>query len=758
MDTPPRHTGPGAALRQDSALKHATGEARFADDIPEPPGLLHAALVLSPVAHGRLAPLDLSPAFALPGVVAALGPGDIPGRNDIAQPKRSQEHMLAEGLVEYWGQPLAIVVAETRDAALAGAAAVRPSIEALRPVLLVEEALKAEAFLLPPMVLARGDARAALAAAPRRLSGSFQAGGQEHFYLEGQIALAVPGEDGDLTIHSSTQHPTEVQHVAARILGCDQNRISVQVRRLGGGFGGKESNASWVAACAALAARRTGRPVKLRLGRKQDIAATGKRHPMLFRWEAGFDDSGRILALDAVLAADGGHSVDLSPGVVFRAVTHALNCMDVPDVTITGLACKTNTVSNTAFRGFGGPQGVLLMEDVTRQVGRVLGMPQEVVRERNLAGGENDALTPYGQALEGDLIRRVWAECREGSDWERRRAEVDAFNARSEVLRRGLGSFVLAFGISFGVMSMNQAGALVHVYEDGSIRLNHGGTEMGQGLFIKIAQVLAGVFGVPVERVRITATSTAEVPNTAPTAASTGSDLNGWAAQIAATTIRTRMAELAAAEWGVRPEEVTFEAEEVFAGNHRMGFPELAHRCVQARVSLSSTGFYKTPDIHWDPAALRGEPFFYFSYGAAVAEVELDLLTGEHRLLRADLVQDCGRSLNPAVDLGQIEGAFVQGLGWLTCEELWWDEEGRLRTLGPSTYKIPGSRDVPPVFNVRLLEGAPARAETVFRSKAVGEPPVMLATAVWNALRDAAGPARLDLPATPERLLMAARG
>jgi xanthine dehydrogenase large subunit len=758
MDTPPRHTGPGAALRQDSALKHATGEARFADDIPEPPGLLHAALVLSPVAHGRLAPLDLSPAFALPGVVAALGPGDIPGRNDIAQPKRGQEHMLAEGLVEYCGQPLAIVVAETRDAALAGAAAVRPSIEALRPVLSVEEALKAEAVLLPPMVLARGDARAALAAAPRRLSGSFQAGGQEHFYLEGQIALAVPGEDGDLTIHSSTQHPTEVQHVAARILGCDQNRISVQVRRLGGGFGGKESNASWVAACAALAARRTGRPVKLRLGRKQDIAATGKRHPMLFRWEAGFDDSGRILALDAVLAADGGHSVDLSPGVVFRAVTHALNCMDVPDVTITGLACKTNTVSNTAFRGFGGPQGVLLMEDVTRQVGCVLGMPQEVVRERNLAGGENDALTPYGQALEGDLIRRVWAECREGSDWERRRAEVDAFNARSEVLRRGLGSFVLAFGISFGVMSMNQAGALVHVYEDGSIRLNHGGTEMGQGLFIKIAQVVAGVFGVPVERVRITATSTAEVPNTAPTAASTGSDLNGWAAQIAATTIRMRMAELAAAEWGVRPEEVTFEAEEVFAGNHRMGFPELAHRCVQARVSLSSTGFYKTPDIHWDPAALRGEPFFYFSYGAAVAEVELDLLTGEHRLLRADLVQDCGRSLNPAVDLGQIEGAFVQGLGWLTCEELWWDEEGRLRTLGPSTYKIPGSRDVPPVFNVRLLEGAPARAETVFRSKAVGEPPVMLATAVWNALRDAAGPARLDLPATPERLLMAARG
>ncbi|MFH5926625.1 xanthine dehydrogenase molybdopterin binding subunit [Roseomonas xinghualingensis] len=756
--TGPSPSGPGAALRQDSALKHATGEARFTDDLPEPPGLLHAALVLSPVAHGRLAPLDLSLAFAVPGVVAAIGPGDIPGKNDISQPKRAQEHMLAEGLVEYWGQPLAIVLGETRDAALAGAAAIRPVIEPLRPVLSVVEALEAEAFLMPPMVLARGDARAALEAAPHRLSGEFQAGGQEHFYLEGQIALAVPGEDGDLTIHSSTQNPTEVQHMAARVLGCDHNRLSVQVRRLGGAFGGKESNASWVAACAALAARHIRRPVKLRLGRKQDIAATGKRHPMLFRWEAGFDEGGRILALDAVLAADGGHSVDLSAGVVFRAVTHALNCLDVPDVTITGLACKTNTVSNTAFRGFGGPQGVLLMEDVTRRIADALGATQEAVRDRNLAGGGNGALTPYGQALEGDLIRRVWAECRDGAEWDRRRAEVDAFNARSEVVKRGLGSFVLAFGISFGIMSMNQAGALVHVYEDGSIRLNHGGTEMGQGLFIKVAQVVAGVFGVPVERVRITATSTAEVPNTAPTAASTGSDLNGWAAQIAATTIRTRMAELAAAEWGVRPEEVMFEAEEVFAGNHRMGFSELAHRCVQARVSLSSTGFYRTPDIHWDPARLRGEPFFYFSYGAAVAEVELDLLTGEHRVLRTDLVQDCGRSLNPAVDRGQIEGAFVQGLGWLTCEELWWDAEGRLRTLGPSTYKIPGSRDVPPILNVRLLEGAPARVDTVFRSKAVGEPPVMLATAVWNALRDAVGPKRLDLPATPERLLMAARG
>ena len=753
-----RGTGPGAALRQDSALKHATGEARFADDIEAPPGTLHAALALSEVAHGRLGAVDHAAALAVPGVVCVLGPGDIPGRNDISQPNRAPEAMLADGVVEHWGQALAVVVGTTRDAALLGAAAIRASTEPLAPVLSVAEALDAGAHLFPPMVMARGDAGGALSRAPRRLTGSFTAGGQEHFYLEGQIALAVPDEDGDLVVHSSTQHPTEVQHICARILGCDQNRISVQVRRLGGGFGGKESNASWVAACAALAARRTGRPVKLRLTRKHDMAATGKRHPMLFRYEVGFDETGRLLALDATLAADGGHSVDLSGGVVFRSVTHALNALDIPDVRVTGAAIKTNTVSNTAFRGFGGPQGVLLMEDVTRRVAAALGTTQEAVRERNFAGGANGARTPYGQMLEGDLIRRVWTECREDAAWDRRRAEVDAFNARSAVVKRGLGSFVLAFGVSFGVMHMNQAGALVHVYEDGSIRLNHGGTEMGQGLFIKIAQIVAAAFGVPLESVRITATSTAEVPNTAPTAASTGSDLNGWAAWNAATAIRGRMAEVAAEAWDVAPGDVSFEDGEVFAGNHRMTFGELAHRCVLARVSLSQTGFYRTPDIHWDPRTNTGEPFFYFSYGAAVAEVELDTLTGESRVVRADLVQDCGRSLNPAVDRGQIEGAFVQGMGWLTCEELYWDASGRLRTVGPSTYKIPGSRDVPPVFNVRLLDGAPARADTIFRSKAVGEPPLMLATAVWNALCDAAGAETMDLPATPERLLFAAEG
>jgi xanthine dehydrogenase large subunit len=741
----------GQALRHDSALKHATGEARFLDDLPEPAGTLHAALVLSPVAHGRIRALNIPD--GMPGVVRIITPADIPGENDIA-PIGSGEAMLAEGVVEHMGQAMAIIVARTRDEALRCALAARPDIETLPPVLTIEEALAREAWIIPPQVIAEGDTESALAAAPHVLSGEFRAGGQEHFYLEGQIALAEPGEDGEMRVHSSTQHPTEAQHVVARVLGAPYHRVTVTCRRMGGAFGGKESNASWVAAAAAVAARLTGKPVKLRLPRRADMAATGKRHPFLYRWRAGFDDEGRLLVLDALLAADGGHSVDMSGGVVFRAVTHAMNCYGAPAFRLTACAVKTNTVSNTAFRGFGGPQGALLMEDVLARAAAELRLPLEELRLRNLADR-----TPYGQALEPELARRVFAEARRDAGWEAKRAEIAAFNATHPTIRRGLGDFVCGFGISFGIPHLNQAGALVHVYTDGTVRLAHGGTEMGQGLFIKVAQVVAEVFGIAIEQVGISATTTAEVPNTSATAASTGSDLNGWAAHAAATVVRDRMAAVAAERFGCAAEEVVFEDGQVFpakpGSNERLAFGDLAQLCWKARVSLSATGFYRTPDIHWDARRMRGEPFFYFSYGAAVAEVALDTLTGEHRVLAAHLVQDAGRSLNPAIDLGQIEGAFVQGMGWLTSEELWWDREGRLRTLGPSTYKIPGSRDVPPVFRARLLEGAPNRAATIFRSKAVGEPPLLLATAVVNALRDAAGVPSLDLPATPERLLSA---
>jgi len=753
--------GVHASLRHDSALKHVTGQALYIDDMPEPAGTLHAALVLSPIAHGRLRKVEVP---SSPGVVAVLGPDDILGKNDVA-PVGSDEPLFATTHVFHAGQPLLMVVATTLDAARHAAERATIEIDAEPAILDIETALAAKAYVQAPSTVLRGDPDAAMKAAPHRLSAEFTVGGQEHFYLEGQIAFAQPGEDGDTVVHSSTQHPTEVQHICARVLGCDYNRVTAVVRRLGGGFGGKESNASWVAAAAALAANHTGKPVKLRLPRETDMIATGKRHPFLYRYTVGFDDEGRVLALDAMLAADAGWSLDLTPGVVGRALTHTDNAYWIPHFRAVGYACKTHKQSNTAFRGFGGPQGVVVMEDALDRIAHRLGRDPVEVRALNFYSDAGDE-TPYGQKVEGNLLPRVWAEVKQEADWERRRAEVDAFNRTSPVLKRGLGLFPLKFGISFNIPHMNQAGALVHVYTDGSIRLNHGGTEMGQGLFIKVAQVVAEVFKVDIDRIRASATSTAEVPNTSPTAASTGSDLNGWAAYAAANTIKQRMIAFAAEHFGVAESEIEFADSTVRiakpGSNQVVSFNELAKLCYLGRVSLSSTGYYKTPKIHWDGAKMKGRPFFYFSFGAAAVEVAIDTLTGESRVLRADLVQDCGQSLNPAIDLGQIEGAFVQGQGWLTCEELWWDTEGRLRTVGPSTYKIPGSRDAPAIFNVKMLENAPNLEATIFRSKAVGEPPLMLATAVWTALKDAIAATgdgrtavRLDAPATPERILAA---
>jgi len=750
--------------RHDSALKHATGQALYIDDMPEPPGTLHGALVLSAVACGRLVWLDAGVASALPGVVAVLGPRDIPGRNDVAAIGQN-EPLFAVDRIDFVGQTLAMVVAESLDAARAAAAQVVVEIEAGEPILDIATALARKAYVQAPSTVLRGDPEGALAGAPHRLSAEFSVGGQEHFYLEGQIAFALPGEDGDITVHSSTQHPTEVQHICARLLGWDFNRVTAVVRRLGGGFGGKESNASWVAAAAAVAANHTGRPVKLRLPREVDMLTTGKRHGFDYRYTVGFDGDGRVLALDAELAADAGWSLDMTPGVVARALTHTDNAYWIPHFRAIGYACRTNKQSNTAFRGFGGPQGVVVMEDALDRIALHLGRDPIDIRALNFYAEGRDE-TPYGQKVDENHLERCWAEVKSGGEIERRRAEIDAFNAANPVLKRGLGLFPLKFGISFNLPHMNQAGALVHVYTDGSIRLNHGGTEMGQGLFIKVAQIVAEVFKVDVDRIRPSATSTAEVPNTSPTAASTGTDLNGWAAWEAANTIRQRMVAFAAGHFGVAEADIEFADGAVRiarpGSNQVLSFGELAKLCWLGRVSLSSTGYYKTPKIHWDPVSMRGRPFFYFAFGAAMAEVAIDTLTGESRVLRADLVQDCGESLNPAIDLGQIEGAFVQGQGWLTCEELWWDASGRLRTAGPSTYKIPGSRDVPPVFNVKLLDNAPSREATIFRSKAVGEPPLMLATAVWTALKDAIGAVadrkvavRLDAPATPERVLAA---
>ena len=753
--------GAHAPVRHDSAVGHLTGRALYVDDLPITPGTLHGALVLSSHACARISRIDASRALASPGVAAVVVAADIPGKNDIG-PIRGDEPLLPRDVVEYEGQPVVAVAADTLDNARAAANLVAIEYEILPAILSLTEAIERELYVSPPQTMKRGDVDAELAGAPHRLSGEFACGGQDHFYLEGQVALAVPGEGPDMVVYSSTQHPTEVQHGVAHLLGLPFNMVTVECRRMGGGFGGKESQATMIAGIAAVLARKASRPVKLRLPRDDDMRATGKRHPFLFRYDVGFDGDGRILGLDLMLAANGGNVADHTPAVVTRALCHADNCYWLPSLRFVGLPCKTNTVSNTAFRGYGGPQGMFAIETILDIVAHHLGLPLEELRRRNFYGvGRND-VTPFGMKVEDNILGHITDELEQSVDLAGWRKEISVFNRASPVIKKGLATMPIKFGISFNRPALNQAGALVSVYTDGSVTLNHGGTEMGQGLFVKVAQVVAEAFQIDLENIRVSATTTAKVPNTSPTAASCGSDLNGMAALNAAQEIKGRMTDVAANHFDVPASEILFAANRIYAGNRSLSFSELALLSWDQRVSLSATGYYRTPKIHWDAKTNTGRPFYYFVYGAAAAEVAIDTLTGEMRVLRAELLQDCGKSLNPALDLGQIEGAFVQGMGWLTTEELCWDAAGRLKSHGPSTYKIPGSRDVPPRFNVRLLSDAPNKEATVFRSKAVGEPPLMLAISVWLAVRDAIASLAdykiapvLDAPATPERILSA---
>jgi xanthine dehydrogenase large subunit len=750
-----------APVAHESAFAHVTGEAVFVDDIPEPRELLHAYVRLSERAHARIVRLDASPAAASPGVAAVLCARDVPGSNDIGAVLPG-DPVLADGVVEYAGQALLAVAAETQD--LARRAAMRAVVEYEdRPAdVTVDDALARQSFVLPSKTLRRGRSAEALARAPHRLRGTLRVGGQEHFYLEGQVAMAVPREAGELLVYSSTQHPTEVQHAVAKVLGLPMGAVAVEVRRLGGGFGGKESQAAGIACVAALLAARTGRPVKLRLDRDDDILLTGKRHDFRIDYEVGFDAHGRIRGLELVLASRCGMSPDLSAAVNDRAMLHADNAYFVPDVTVVSHRCKTNTPSNTAFRGFGGPQGMMAIEQVIDEVARHLGRDPLEVRKANLYGVAERNVTHYGMKLEDNVLPALLEELERTSDYAARRAEVAHHNAASPWRKRGLALTPVKYGISFTSKMLNQAGALVHVYADGSVHLNHGGVEMGQGLFTKVAQVVADELGVPLDRVRTRATSTEKVPNTSPTAASSGSDLNGKAALAAARTLRGRLAAVAAERLGGDARDAVFSGGRVRIGRRAIPFAELAALAHQERVSLSATGFYRTPKLEFDPKRQRGRPFLYFAYGAAVSEVEVDVLTGEYEVRRVDVLHDCGRSLNPAIDRGQIEGGFVQGMGWLTSEELWWDAAGRLRTHSPSTYKIPTCRDVPADFRVAIYARGRNREATVHRSKAVGEPPLMLAISVFHALRDAIAAVgehrlspRLDAPATPERVLLA---
>ena len=748
-------------MRHDSAVKHVTGRAVYIDDMPVPPNCQETALVLSPYASARIVSIDTSEAAGMPGVSAVISAKDIPGINDIA-PVFADEPMLADATADYAGMPVAAVAADTYDQALAAAKRIKIEYEELEPVLSIEEAWEKGLFTYTPPKIVFGDAEDAIEKSPNTVFGDVSCGGQDHFYLESHIALALPGEDSDVTVYSSTQHPTEVQHGVSHVLGVAQNDVTVEVRRMGGGFGGKESQSTIVAGIAALLAVKCHKPVKLRLRRDDDMIATGKRHDFLFKYRMGFDDTGRIDSAIIDMAARSGNVADLSAGVVARALCHGNNAYYIPNVLFRGWPCKTNTVSNTAFRGFGGPQGMIAIETAIEHIARELGKTVEDVRAVNWMGTTDRNVMPYGQTVTENIMPEIADRLAREIDLDGRKKAIDEFNASHTTLKKGIALMPVTFGISFNAPVLNQAGALVHVYTDGSVHLNHGGTEMGQGLFTKVAQVVSSVFQIDIDHVKISATRTDKVPNTGPTAASAGSDLNGMAAFNAADEIRQRMAGVVAGHFGVPEDEIEFRQNRVYAGNESLSFAQAAEKTWLERVSLSATGYYKTPDIHWDAETMTGSPFYYFTFGASVSEVVIDTLTGESRVLTTDILQDVGSSLNPSIDLGQIEGAFVQGMGWVTSEELVWDPKGRLMTHGPSTYKIPGSRDVPPHFKVHILEDVPNPVPTIYRSKAVGEPPVMLAISVWLALRDAVSRTgapklmpKLDAPATPEAILIA---
>ena len=747
-------------IAHDSAVLHVSGEARYVDDLPTPARTLHAAIGQSDVAHATLQLLDLTDVRAADGVIAVLTADDIPGENDVG-PVFPGDPLLADGKIEYAGQALFLVVAETVGQARRAALLGKVESEPLPAILTIDEAMDQKSFVLPSHEMLRGEPEAALDAAPHRLTGRLRIGGQDHFYLEGQVALAVPGEGGDMAVTSSTQHPSEVQHLVAKTLGLADHAVTVDVRRMGGGFGGKETQAAGTACLAALAAAKTGRPVKLRLDRDVDITLTGKRHGFRIDYDVACDAQGRIQAIIFEQCADCGYSPDLSAAIADRAMFHADNAYYLPNVRITSHRCKTNTVSNTAFRGFGGPQGMMGIERVIEAIARHLGLDPLEVRKRNFYGkGERDR-TPYHMKVTDNILPELIAELETSSDYDARRRAVTDFNAGNRFLKKGLALTPVKFGISFTVTHLNQAGALLHVYTDGSVQINHGGTEMGQGLMVKVAQIVAEELQIDLDKVRITATTTGKVPNTSPTAASAGTDLNGAAALAAARTIKGRLIDFAADHFDVPAETIHFRDNEVIIGNRTVRFGELAKLAYLHRVQLSATGFYKTPKVWYDRERARGRPFYYFAYGAAAAEVVIDTLTGEYRLLRADILHDVGRSINPAIDLGQIEGGFVQGMGWLTAEELGWNDDGRLTTHAPSTYKIPTASDIPADFNVRIYERGLNSEMAVHRSKAVGEPPLMLGMSVFFAISDAIGALgngtrpTLDAPATPERVLAA---
>lgn len=753
-------SGVKSSVKHDSSSKHVSGEAFYIDDLPEPRDLLHVYIAQSQKAHAKVLSLDVSQVSTFPGVHKVLTAQDVTGKNDFA-PVIDGDPIFADGLVEYLGQSLFAVAAESIEIARKAAQLAQVDYEELPAIITAKQALEQSSFVLESKIFLRGDPEQALPKSAHRIKGEIEIGGQDHFYLESNVALAIPGEDCDIKVFSSTQHPTEVQHCCARAIGLPDHAIHVEVRRMGGGFGGKESQPALFASVAALVTHHTKRPAKVRLDRDDDMTMTGKRHDYVIQYDVGFDQTGRIEAIAFEAASRCGMSADLSASINDRTMFHLDNAYYLDNVSIVSHRCKTHTVSNTAFRGFGGPQGMVAIERVMDEIACYLKQDPLAIRKRNYYGIDERNITPYYMPITDNIIHEITNELEDSSNYQSRRQAVLAFNKNSPYIKKGIALSPVKFGISFTATHLNQAGALVHIYTDGSIHLNHGGTEMGQGLFTKVAQIVAEEFQVEIENIKITATNTEKVPNTSPTAASSGCDLNGKAAQNAAIILKQRLTEFAAKTYSVECSDILFTAEGVKIGEQIIAFKELVMKAYFARISLSTTGYYSTPKIHFDQSTGKGHPFFYFAYGAAVSEVTIDTLTGEYKVDRVDIVHDCGDTINPAIDTGQVEGGFIQGMGWLTTEELVYDSTGRLRTHAPSTYKIPSCGDRPKEMNIHLRCDA-NREDTVYRSKAVGEPPLMLGISVFNALTDAVASTtnyqacpKLDAPATPERVLMA---
>mgnify|MGYP003385669411 FL=1 len=762
----------GKSIMHESAEKHVTGDAIYIDDMPELANTLHVAVGQSTEAHANIISMDLSAVKAADGVIDVVSIDDIPGEKDIG-PVFKGDPLFADGKVEFVGQPIFAVAAKTYEQAKRAVKLAKIEYQVLPAILEVKDALKENFFVRPTHSMQKGNYQAALDKAPNKISGELYVKGQEHFYLEGQVSYVVPTEDKGMRVYTSSQHPTEVQKLVAEVLDLPINYVQVEVRRMGGGFGGKETQAAPWACMASLFAFRLHQPIKIRLSRADDMVMTGKRHDFYNTYTIGFDDSGKLMGADIMVAGKCGYSPDLSDAIVDRAMFHSDNAYNMQDTRVVGHRCKTHTVSNTAFRGFGGPQGTVIAEYILDDVARAVGRDALDVRLDNLyVDGDK---THYGQTIENYHMKELMQQLASDCDYRKRRDDITEFNQKNTYKKRGLALTPVKFGISFTVQHLNQAGALVHIYTDGSVHLNHGGTEMGQGLFTKVAQVVANEFDIDLDMVQVSSTNTEKVPNTSPTAASSGTDLNGKAAQNACITLKGRLIEFACEKWHVKDDAVRFENNHVVItlnenakkddskdGNEEwIGFGPFVEMAYQNRISLSSTGYYKTPKIHYDRSIANGRPFFYYALGAACSEVEIDTLTGEYEMLRTDLLQDVGKSLNPVIDVGQIEGAYVQGMGWLTTEELNWDDKGRLSSAGPATYKIPTAADMPKIFNTSLFDRA-NEEDTIYNSKAVGEPPLMLGIAAWLALRDAAASVAdykinppLDTPATPERVLNA---